>query len=126
MVQTDITQLSRECSDWRDTLRSLRDQLNGCKSQLQQIAARPLSKEALADVEHYHNQFHIQLINIHDLKQAVKAHDRRVSFENTAHHGQLTDETLQDHESLFDQYSRLDSTLKDLVQEFSNFTGRSQ
>jgi len=126
MVQTDITQLSRECSDWRDTLRSLRDQINGCKSQLQEIASKSLSKESLTDVEHFHNQFHIQLINIHDIKQAIKAHDRRVHFESSAHQGQITEETLADHESLFDQYDRLTSTLKNLTEEFNSFTERSQ
>ncbi|MBI1342690.1 MAG: hypothetical protein GC171_07150 [Terrimonas sp.] len=126
MVQTDISQLSRECGDWRDTLRSLRDQLIGCQSQLQTFASRSLSKEQLTAVEHFHNQFHIQLINIHDLKQAVKAHERRMKFETTAHEGQLTEETVGDHESLFGQYEHLTSSLKDLTQEFTDFTHRSK
>src|SRR5215475_6205582 len=115
MVQADISQLSRECNTWRDALRAFRDEFTQCKQKLQQLASRPLSKEDLTEVEHYHNQFHIQLINIHDLKQAIKNHDRKVSYE-----------TVNDHESLYDQYQGLEHRLLDLREEFSGFVERAQ
>ena len=126
MVQADISQLSRECSTWRDALRAFRDEFTQCKHKLQHLASRPLSKDNLTEVEHYHNQFHIQLINIHDLKQAIKNHERKVSFETTAHDGQLNDETLNDHENLYDQYQSLEHHLMDLREEFSGFIDRAQ
>jgi chromosome segregation ATPase len=125
MVQADISQLSRECNNWRDALRNYRDEFNNCKHQLQKLAGRPLSKDDLTEVEHYHNQFHIQLINIHDLKQAVKNHDRKVQFETSANNGSLHEETLADHENLFDQYQHLEHTLQDLRDEFGNFLNRA-
>jgi hypothetical protein len=125
MVQSDIAQLSGECTGWRETLRNFREEFNQCKHRLQELASHPLSKEDLPEVEHYHNQFHIQLINIHDLKQAIKQHDRKVNFEMTSHEGQITDETLADHENLFDQYQHLEYTLQELRQEFANFLSRS-
>jgi hypothetical protein len=125
MVQTDIPQLSRECNDWREALRSYREQFNRCKSDLQLIAGHPLSKDLLTEVERYHNQFHIQLINIHDLKQAIKSHDRRLQFEASAHDGQITEETLADHESLYDQFVSLENMLKELAGEFDGFKARA-
>src|SRR5688500_2866934 len=100
MVQADISQLSGECNTWRESLRSYRDEINQFKQNLQRIAGQALSRDQLQDVERYHNRFHIQLINIHDLKQAIKAHDRRVNFEVTANNGQLNEETIHDHENL--------------------------
>ena len=125
MVQADISQLSGECNTWRNSLRSYRDEVNQFKQSLQQSAGQHLSKDQLQDVEHYHNQFHIQLINIHDLKQAIKAHDRRVNFEMAAHSGQLTEDTIAEHENIFDQYQALDQTLQALRDEFSNFLNRT-
>ena len=125
MVQADISQLSGECSTWRNSLRSYRDEMNQFKQRLQQSAGQHLSKDQLQDVEHYHNQFHIQLINIHDLKQAIKAHDRRVNFEMAAHSGQLTEDTIAEHENIFDQYQTLDQTLQALREEFNNFLHRT-
>lgn len=126
MVQTDISQMTRECSDWRDSLRSLREQLNENKTQLQHLANRPLSKEQLTEVEHYHNQFHIQLINIHDLKHQIKSHDQRVQFESATHQGQINEETQQVHDNLLEQYHHLEQTLTELRQSFLDFSHRTQ
>ena len=121
MVQADISQLFGECNTWRESLRTFRDEINHFKPRLQQVANKNLSKEQLKDVEHYHNQFHIQLINIHDLKQSIKAHDRRVKFEMSANQGQINDETLAEHEHLFEEYQALDQTLQDLRKDFDSF-----
>lgn len=123
MVTVDIEQISGECNAWRDSLRSFRDELNQSKDRLQQIGGQSLSKEQLKDVEHYHNQFHIQLINIHDLKQSIKAHNRRVSFETAANNGQLNEDTVAEHENLFDQFQTLTGTLQELKNQFNGFSG---
>ncbi len=124
MVQADISQLSGECNTWRESLRSYRDEINQFKQSLQQAASQPLSKDQLQNVEHYHNQFHIQLINVHDLKQSIKAHDRRVNFEMAAHKGQLNEDTVSEHEHLFDRYQTLDHTLQNLRDDFNSFLNR--
>ncbi len=123
MVTVDISQISGECNTWRDSLRSSRDELNQFKQRLEQIAGKSLSKEQLQDVEHYHNQFHIQLINIHDLKQSIKSHDRKISFETAANSGQLSEETVAEHENLFDQFQTLTGTLQELKDQFNGFSG---
>jgi hypothetical protein len=125
MVQADISQLSRECNTWRDALRAFRDEFTDCKNKLQQLASHTLSKDELTEVEHYHNQFHIQLINIHDLKQSIKNHERKVNFETETQGGQLNDETLNEHENLYDQYQNLEHRLNDLREEFSSFLERA-
>lgn len=125
MVQADISQLSAECNSWRETLRNYRDQFTASKNRLQEVASHTLSKEELTDVEHYQNQFHIQLINIHDLKQSIKNHDRKVNAEVAASQGQVTDETLADHENLHDEYVQLEHTLQSLRSEFDSFLQRS-
>jgi len=125
MVTVDISQLSGECNTWRDSLRSCRDDLNQLKKQLQQTAAQNLTRDQLHDVEHYHNQFHIQLINVHDLKQSIKSHDRRVQFETTANSGQIAEDTIAEHERLFEEFQSLDSTIKNLREEFGEFIHRT-
>ena len=125
MVTVDISQLSGECSTWRESLRSSRDELNNFKKKLTQTAGQNLSKDQLHDVEHYHNQFHIQLINVHDLKQSIKAHDRRVQFETAANSGQITEDTIAEHERLFEEFQSLDSTIKNLREEFGDFVNRT-
>ena len=122
MVQTDISQLSRECNEWRERLHSYRDEFNQLQRRLQQEAFKPLSKDQQTDLEHFQNQLHIQLINIHDLKQSVKAHDRHIQFEVSGNNGQISDDTLAQHENLYDDYQSLQQTLGDLRNEFAHFT----
>ncbi len=126
MVQVEIAQLTGECNAWRESLRQYREEFTQAKSKLQQVASQTLSKDHLQDVEHLHNQFHIQLINIHDLKQAIKTHDRKMNFEMTANNGQLNEETLAEHENLFDQHQSLEHTLLELRDEFKGFLQRTQ
>ena len=125
MVQVDISQLSGECSAWREQLRQYREEFNQDEAKLRQIAGQTLSKEQLQDVEHLHNQFHIQLINIHDLKQSIKSHDRKMVFEMQANNGHLNEGTLAEHEHLLEDFQRLEHTLHNLREEFNEFSGRS-
>jgi hypothetical protein len=126
MVQVEIAQLTGECNAWREKLRHYREELTQAKAKLQQAASQPLSKVQLQDVEHLHNQFHIQLINIHDLKQAIKIHDRKMSYEIAGNDGQLHDETLAEHEKLFGEYQALDGMLLELRDELNTFLNRTR
>jgi hypothetical protein len=126
MVTTDVAQLSRECNAWRETLRSYRDQFGSLKTRLQEVAGRQTVREDLLEVEHLDNQIHIQLINIHDLKQAIKIHSRKVDYEMAdAPSRHLEEDTITSHESLYDEYQNLENTLQDLRHEFENFIHRA-
>lgn len=125
MVQADIAQFYSECSTWRQALRTSRNEFTQLQNRLQEMVSHSLLKENLQEVERYHNRFHIQLINIHDLKQSIKSHMRKIEFKGSANNGQLHDETVTDHETLFDQYRTLSITLQNLRQEFEQFMSRT-
>ena len=118
MVQTDISQLSTECTDWLHHLRNYRDEFQHHQKQLQQIATRSLSKDQLKEVDHFYNQFEIQLDNIHDLKQAIKAHGRTVL---DASSNVLEEDDVAYHEDLYDRYTSLENTLQELRNDFNQF-----
>ncbi len=126
MVQVEIAQLTGECTAWREKLRQYREEFTQDKTKLQQAASHSLTKDQLQDVEHLHNQFHIQLINIHDLKQAIKVHERKISIEMEAAGGQLSEETVAEHEHLHSEYESLEHTLLGLRNEFDDFLSRTQ
>ena len=120
MVQVEISQLSGECNAWREKLRQYKEEFQQDEAQLRKVAGQALSKEQLQDVEHLHNQFHIQLINIHDLKQAIKAHDRKINFEREAN-GSLAEESFAEHERLHDELATLEQTFAEIRNEFAVF-----
>ena len=119
MVTTDISQLSSECNTWRQQLRSHRDEFTHLTHELQHAAAGQTSKDLLKNVERYYNQFQIQLGNIHDLKQAIKTHDRKIS--GVAPLGSASETLYARHEELYDQCQNLDHHLQELKHDFHHF-----
>jgi len=119
MVQTDISQLSAETSEWRQILRNYREEFSKCKKILLETCKQNLSKEHLQQVERFHNQFHIQLINIHDLKQSIKNHERKIQLQSSGI--EHANETFAEHEGLLDDFINLETTLQELRDDFRNF-----
>jgi hypothetical protein len=119
MVQTDLSQLTAECNEWLQILRNYREEFQTTKRSLQEICRKDLSKNHLLDVEHFDNQFHIQLINIHDLKHSIKIHEKRVEQESAS--GDVADENYTLHEELLGEFLGLESTLQELRNEFKTF-----
>lgn len=120
MVLSDLSQLTAECQEWRQILRNYREEFQDCKKALQETCRKTLTKNQLQEVEHFDNQFHIQLINIHDLKQSVKAHERKIQFE-TEGGAEASEATFAYHEDLLDRFLTLENTLQQLREEFKNF-----
>ena len=121
VTSTEIGQLAGECTLWLDTLRSFRNKFTNHKNNLQDIAMNQTQHDVLLEIEHLGNQFHIQLINIHDLKQAVKKHVQKIAFERLNSNGHISDDVLARHEYLYDEYQRLETTLHIISREFERF-----
>ena len=122
VTTTEVGQLAGECTLWLDTLRSFRNKFQNHKSVLLDVAADQTQRDVLLEIEHLDNQFHIQLINIHDLKQAIKKHMQRIGLERVNNNnGHLSDDVLARHEYLYDEYQRLDTTLHIISREFERF-----
>jgi hypothetical protein len=118
MVTSDISQLTNDCLQWRNALRTLKEEFQHLKVELQEQVKRRMPKEDLLQVEHLDNQLYIQLINIHDLKQSIKIHDRRLQLEGGA---PISTSTLTQHQELQDSFQRLNSALGQLHVEFDDF-----
>ena len=119
MVLTKISQFTTECNGWRENLHLYRDDLHYMQQSLQSAINHPLSREEQSELEHFQNQLHIQLINVHDLKRALKMHDRQLnSSVNNSHY---SDNILAYHENLNDSYQTLSQTVIELKSELDNF-----
>lgn len=126
MVTTDVAQLSRECNAWRETLRSDKASVSDLDTRLQDMAGKQSTEEVLIEIDHFHNQFYIQQLNIHDLKHAIRSHQQQIDAEMKLHHGQVNDNTINDHERLYDNFQQLEHTLKDLKDDFAVFIDRNR
>ncbi len=69
---TQHLQLIEECNQWYEVLANYKEKLNNLKNELYRFAPGKEDKQDLVGIEHFHNQFHIQLINVHDLKHSIR------------------------------------------------------
>ena len=77
------------------------------------------ARDHLTQVEHFQNQFDIQLRNIHDLKLNIKSHERKIQADNSG------EEIYGEHEQLLNEFLSLESTLQELRDEFRNFVNNT-
>ena len=74
VTATQQQPLIDECKALYESLATYSKNIKKMKSELYFFAPGKTDHETLLGVEHFHNQFHIQLINIHDLKHELKHH----------------------------------------------------
>ncbi len=121
LTATAVGQLSGECTLWRDTLRNFKNKFLKNKAILMGIVPQQSFKDVLVEIEHLDNQFHIQLINIHDLKHNIKRHMDRIAYERSLMNGQISDDVMARHEFLYDEFQNLETILHIINREFDRF-----
>ncbi|MDH7461138.1 hypothetical protein QEG73_07595 [Chitinophagaceae bacterium 26-R-25] len=122
MVTTDTTQFSTECTNWKNTLRSNRERITQLERTLLQMAPHLTDRESQHDIEHFQNQFRIQLLNVHDLKHDIKNHEKFAEWEMNRSDGHFSEATYVEHEDLNDRYHYLESVLDNLQEDFKKFS----
>jgi hypothetical protein len=100
--------------EWEMGLSEHKEKVNLMKEELVSLVATRKSHDDLMKIEHFQNQFHIQLINIHDIEHAVKKH-----MEEADRHSDYR--FKEPHQKLKMKFESLVRDLSDLEKEFKLF-----
>lgn len=114
LTETKHQQLLDEAKKWIDDLVNYVTDITEFKNRFYKWAAGKTGQDLLLQIEHYHNQFHIQLINLHDLKHAIRHHMQEVKFNPDSDHAAR-------HQVLEEQYDFLINDLEQLKKDFTKF-----
>lgn len=114
LTETQPQQLLVEARNWIDHLVPYVQNMNELKNVLYKWAAGKSDHDVLVQIEHFHNQFHIQLINLHDLKHSIRFHMKEVDLMPDADH------TVK-HQQLEEEYDFLINDLDRLKADFTAF-----
>jgi superoxide dismutase len=114
LIETQHQQLLDEAKKWKDHLRTYVDHINELKSKFYKWAAGKSDRDVLIQIERYHNQFHIQQINLHDLKHSIRLHMQEFKLNPDADHAGK-------HQQLEDEYHFLINDLENLQTDFAAF-----
>lgn len=116
VTEAEHLALLADCKQWLNNLRQQRETINSLRNELYMAAAGKTDHDFLMEVEHYHNQFHIQQINVHDLKHQIKHH-----IADAEHHPNFGHRIP--HHQLELQYQQLVADIDKLASDFHAFVG---
>src|SRR5450432_505077 len=114
LIETQHQQLLDEAKKWKDHIRTYVDSINELKNKFYKWAAGKSDRDVLIQIERYHNQFHIQQINLHDLKHSIRLHMQECKLNPDADH-------VEKHKQLAEQFDFLINDLDHLKASFTAF-----
>ena len=115
LVETQQQQLLDEAKEWISALITYIANINELKNKLYKWVPGKSDHDDLVQIERYHNQFHIQQINLHDLKHSLRLHMQECKLSPDADH-------VAKHQQLEEQYDFLVNDLDQLKADFIAFT----
>ena len=114
IAETQHQQVLDEARQWIDQLKSYVGNINELKNKLYKWAPGKFDRDVLIQIEHYHNQFHIQQINLHDLKHSIRHYIQEFKFSPEADHSRK-------HQQLEEQFNFLICDLDQINADFTRF-----
>ena len=109
--------LMDECKQWYDVLASYRAKINQLNNELYAFTPGKTDHDVQVGIEHFHNQFHIQLVNIHDLKHGIRNYVNETEQHPTFAH-------RIPHHYMKEKFDLLIGGLDKLEQEFHDFINK--
>jgi len=122
MHKTSITHLTNEHNDWLRALGFYKDELNILTERLQEIASKNNGNNIGPVIEHYENQFEIQLSNLSRLVHAINKNLEDIGVEvkdDTA--GYVDTVLMEQHYKLKDRVVTEEKTINELRHTFNRF-----
>jgi hypothetical protein len=122
MHKTSITHISNEHNDWLRSLSFYKQELNILKERLTEIAGKNTDHSLGPIIEHYQNQFEIQLSNISLLYHSINKNVHDIASEVKQNIASFIDNRLvEQHYKLKEMYNSEEKTIGELRHTFNRF-----
>lgn len=122
MEKISITHMSNAHTDWLRALDFYKQELNVLKERLTEVARKNTGNDVMKNVEHFENQFKVQLQNIDMLRHDI--HTNIASTSNEAQKskaGYIDSTLLTQHNNLKQKYVTEEKTINDIRNNFNRF-----
>lgn len=122
LEKVSVSHMNNAHSDWLRALHFYKDELKVLSSRLTEVATKNTGKEVMVEVEHFENQFRIQLDNIHTLAHEIKANVGLVALEAKANSAGYIDGILfTRHNELSTKFFMEEKIINELRHSFNQF-----
>jgi hypothetical protein len=124
MKTEKIYTLHEENKDWMNDLFFYRDELAIMKNRLAEITKKNTSKEVLAQVEHFQNQFILQTDTIDNLKHEINVNNDAINREIKKNEVAIERRRMEDHAILREKIIYFRKIFNFLKTEFNTFLSK--
>lgn len=121
MTYTTVTHCGTDHSHWLKELSAYDEELDVLEKRLLEIVQKNNTKEVMAGVEHFQNQFIVQRNNIDELQHHVHEHDHKVATDVQAHAGKMEQTSIAVHDTLKEQMEIFKKVFAELREEYNRF-----
>lgn len=110
-----------------DALRGLdfyKQEIGILKKRLEEIASDNTGREVAESIEHFQNQFLIQINNIDDLKHRINENIKDIENQVKNSAGFVDQKSADENAGLYDQYLTEEKFINDIRQDFNRFASK--
>jgi len=122
MNKVSITHINNSHGDWLRSLDFYKQEIGVLRSRLTEVAGKNTAPDVMKQVEHYENQFKVQVNNIDTLAHEIKTNVESIGKEaHASTAGYVDSSLLAHHNTLGQRFDTEEKTVKDLRHSFMNF-----
>ena len=123
-TEKKIYDLHHEHQEWLNKLSFYKDDLAVMQLRVEEVASKNTSKEHLAMVDHYLNQFLIQNEHINHLKHEIKNLEGEIESSVIKNSTAADHRTMPDHAEQRDKIERFEVIFAELREDLKNFLSK--
>lgn len=124
MSYTGVNQLGHTHLVWLKSLGFYKDEIRLMRGRLEEVAAKNSSFEARQGIEHYENQFTVQLETIDELNHSINQYAGDVAKDVQLHAGHINELLVGEYESLEERYQAFEKNFNVLRQDFKGYLAK--
>lgn len=124
MKEINIKHISNLHSDALRGLDFYKQEIDILKKRLEEIAADNTGHEVAERIEHFQNQFLIQINNIDDLKHRINENIKTIENQVKNSAGFLDQKSADENAGLYDQYLSEEKFINEIRQDFNRFASK--
>jgi hypothetical protein len=124
MKEINIKHISNLHSDALRGLDFYKQEIGILKKRLEEIASDNTGREVAESIEHFQNQFLIQINNIDDLKHRINENIKAIENQVKNSAGFLDQNSADENAGLYDEYLTEEKIINDIRQDFNRFASK--
>lgn len=122
MKKINVSHVNNEHSLWLRSLNFYKTEIGILKGILTEIAGKYTSTDILKEVEHFENQFKLQINNVDILSHDIHVNLQSIAAQaSQANAGYIDGQLVADHTALGERFEAEEMVMKDLVRSFRKF-----